>query len=74
MAVLEGDMTTQLDAEAPRSCRCAGGARSPPVAPAISMRPMVSGGLRQLQARLSPADLDLLWVENVGNLVCSGRI
>jgi hydrogenase nickel incorporation protein HypB len=31
---------------------------------------MVSGGLRQLQTQLDPAALDLLWVENVGNLVC----
>jgi hydrogenase nickel incorporation protein HypB len=31
---------------------------------------MVSGGLKLLQQRLDPAGLDLLWVENVGNLVC----
>jgi hydrogenase nickel incorporation protein HypB len=31
---------------------------------------MVSGGLRLLRQRLDPADVDLLWVENVGNLVC----
>jgi len=31
---------------------------------------MVSGGLRILRQRLDPASLDLLWVENVGNLVC----
>ncbi len=31
---------------------------------------MVSGGLRQLRQRLDPAGLDILWVENVGNLVC----
>jgi hydrogenase nickel incorporation protein HypB len=31
---------------------------------------MVSGGLKLLRQRLDPAALDLLWVENVGNLVC----
>ena len=31
---------------------------------------MVSGGLKLLGQRLDPASLDLLWVENVGNLVC----
>jgi hydrogenase nickel incorporation protein HypB len=31
---------------------------------------MVRGGLNLLAARLDPAELDLLWVENVGNLVC----
>ena len=69
MAVLEGDMTTQLDAQ-----RLA--AVGVPVVPITTGRAchldaaMVSGGLRLLQQRLDPADLDLLWVENVGNLVC----
>jgi hydrogenase nickel incorporation protein HypB len=31
---------------------------------------MVSGGLELLRQRLNPSGLDLLWVENVGNLVC----
>ena len=31
---------------------------------------MVSGGLKLLRQRLDPAALDILWVENVGNLVC----
>jgi len=31
---------------------------------------MVSGGLKLLKQRLDPASLHLLWVENVGNLVC----
>ncbi|MCT0217702.1 hydrogenase nickel incorporation protein HypB [Synechococcus sp. CS-1329] len=69
MAVLEGDMTTQLDAQRLEAVGV-------PVVPITTGRAchldaaMVSGGLRQLQARLNPADLDLLWVENVGNLVC----
>ncbi|MDM7936690.1 MAG: hydrogenase nickel incorporation protein HypB [Cyanobium sp. CZS 48M] len=69
MAVLEGDMTTQLDAQRLEAVGV-------PVVPITTGRAchldaaMVSGGLRQLQAQLNPADLDLLWVENVGNLVC----
>ena len=69
MAVLEGDMTTQLDAERLEAVGV-------PVVPITTGRAchldaaMVSGGLRLLQQRLDPADLDLLWVENVGNLVC----
>lgn len=69
MAVLEGDMTTQLDAQRLEAVGV-------PVVPITTGRAchldaaMVSGGLRQLQERLNPADLDLLWVENVGNLVC----
>jgi len=69
MAVLEGDMTTQLDAERLEAVGV-------PVVPITTGRAchldaaMVSGGLRLLQQRLDPASLDLLWVENVGNLVC----
>jgi len=69
MAVLEGDMTTQLDAERLSAVGV-------PVVPITTGRAchldasMVSGGLTLLQQRLDPAALDLLWVENVGNLVC----
>jgi hydrogenase nickel incorporation protein HypB len=69
MAVLEGDMTTQLDAERLEAVGV-------PVVPITTGRAchldaaMVSGGLKLLQQRLDPASLDLLWVENVGNLVC----
>ncbi len=69
MAVLEGDMTTQLDAQRLEAVGV-------PVVPITTGRAchldaaMVSGGLRQLRAQLDPAALDLLWVENVGNLVC----
>ena len=69
MAVLEGDMTTQLDAERIEAVGV-------PVVPITTGRAchldaaMVSGGLKLLRQRLDPADLDLLWVENVGNLVC----
>ena len=69
MAVLEGDMTTQLDAERLEAVGV-------PVVPITTGRAchldaaMVSGGLKLLGQRLDPASLDLLWVENVGNLVC----
>ncbi len=69
MAVLEGDMTTQLDAERLEAVGI-------PVVPITTGRAchldaaMVSGGLKLLQQRLDPSELDLLLVENVGNLVC----
>jgi hydrogenase nickel incorporation protein HypB len=69
MAVLEGDMTTQLDAQRLEAVGV-------PVVAITTGRachldaPMVSGGLTLLQQRLDPSTLDILWVENVGNLVC----
>ena len=69
MAVLEGDMTTLLDAERLEAVGI-------PVVPITTGRAchldaaMVGGGLKLLGQRLDPASLDLLWVENVGNLVC----
>ena len=69
MAVLEGDMTTQLDAQ-----RLAGS--GVPVVPITTGRAchldatMVSTGMQLLRQQCDPASLDLLWVENVGNLVC----
>ena len=69
MAVLEGDMTTQLDAVRLEAVGV-------PVVPINTGRAchldasMVSGGVKLLRQRLDPAALDLLWVENVGNLVC----
>ncbi|SAY38933.1 hydrogenase nickel incorporation protein HypB [Candidatus Synechococcus spongiarum] len=69
MAVLEGDMTTQLDAQ-----RLAG--LGVPVVPITMGRAcyldaaMVSTGLQLLREQCDLASLDLLWVENVGNLVC----
>ena len=62
-------MTTQLDAERLEAVGV-------PVVPITTGRAchldaaMVSGGLKLLGQRLDPASLDLLWVENVGNLVC----
>ena len=69
MAVLEGDMTTHLDAQRLEAVGI-------PVVPITTGRSchldaaMVAGGLKLLRERLDPSSLDLLWVENVGNLVC----
>ncbi|PZO61172.1 MAG: hydrogenase accessory protein HypB [Phormidesmis priestleyi] len=69
MAVIEGDMTTQLDAERLRK----GGT------PVIAINTgrachldskMVAGGLHQFEHEQQPEAFDLMFVENVGNLVC----
>lgn len=69
MAVIEGDMTTQLDAERLRRYGV----------PVIAINTgrschldskMVSGGLIQLAHEHDPNQLNLVLVENVGNLVC----
>ncbi len=69
VAVIEGDMTTDLDAQRLRQCRV----------PVIAINTgrcchldakMVAGGLRQWAREHNPAEFDLLFVENVGNLVC----
>ncbi|NET30760.1 MAG: hydrogenase nickel incorporation protein HypB [Cyanothece sp. SIO1E1] len=69
IAVIEGDMTTQLDAERLRQYG----------SPVIAINTgrschldskMVAGGIHQLEHDCNPADFDLVLVENVGNLVC----
>ncbi len=69
IAVIEGDMTTQLDADRLRQYDV----------PVIAINTgrachldahMVAGGLHQLLEQHDPTTLDLLIVENVGNLVC----
>ena len=69
MAVIEGDMTTELDADRLRQYGA-------PVIPINTGRSchldakMVSGGLHRLEHEYDPKSFDLLLVENVGNLVC----
>ena len=69
VAVLEGDMTTNLDAMRLEKLRI-------PVVPITTGRAchldanMVSGGLKILETKINPELLDILLVENVGNLVC----
>ena len=69
IAVIEGDMTTQLDAERLRQ-------HGVPVIAINTGRSchldskMVAGGLHQFENEQQPEDFDLVFVENVGNLVC----
>lgn len=69
IAVIEGDMTTELDADRLRQYGV-------PVIPINTGRSchldakMVAGGLHRLEHDYDPANFDLLLVENVGNLVC----
>ena len=69
MAVIEGDMTTELDADRLRKYGV-------PVIPINTGRSchldskMVAGGIHTLEHQYNPQDLDLVLVENVGNLVC----
>ncbi|MFM6192281.1 MAG: hydrogenase nickel incorporation protein HypB [Planktothrix sp.] len=69
LAVIEGDMTTELDAERLRQYHV----------PVIAINTgrschldakMVWGGIHQLEQNYDPQSFDLIFVENVGNLVC----
>lgn len=69
IAVIEGDMTTELDADRLRQFNV----------PVIAINTgrschldskMVAGGIQQLEDQYTPSDFDLVLVENVGNLVC----
>ena len=69
MAVIEGDMTTELDADRLRQYNV-------PVIPINTGRSchldskMVAGGIHTLGHQYNPENIDLVLVENVGNLVC----
>ena len=69
MAVIEGDMTTQLDAERLRECGVPVIAINTGRACHLDSK-MVSGGLLQFANEQQPMEFDLVFVENVGNLVC----
>jgi hydrogenase nickel incorporation protein HypB len=69
MVVIEGDMTTELDADRLRQYDV----------PVIAINTgrschldakMVAGGLHHLEQNFDPVSFDLMLVENVGNLVC----
>lgn len=69
IAVIEGDMTTELDADRLRQYNV----------PVIAINTgrschldakMVSGGIHQFSHQHNPREFDLVLVENVGNLVC----
>lgn len=69
IAVIEGDMTTELDADRLRKYNV-------PVIPINTGRSchldskMVAGGIHTLKHQCDPQTIDLVLVENVGNLVC----
>ncbi|MGB3240973.1 MAG: hydrogenase nickel incorporation protein HypB [Geitlerinemataceae cyanobacterium] len=69
IAVIEGDMTTELDADRLRQYDV----------PVIAINTgrschldskMVAGGIHQFSHEYNPEDFDIVFVENVGNLVC----
>ncbi|MEB3357197.1 MAG: hydrogenase nickel incorporation protein HypB [Synechococcales bacterium] len=69
IAVIEGDMTTELDADRLRQCGVPVIAINTGRACHLDAR-MVAGGLHQLAHDSDPSQFDLVLVENVGNLVC----
>lgn len=69
IAVIEGDMTTELDAERLRRHGVPVIAINTGRACHLDAR-MVAGGLHQLEQMADPHSFDLVFVENVGNLVC----
>jgi hydrogenase nickel incorporation protein HypB len=69
IAVIEGDMTTELDADRLRSSGVPVIAINTGRACHLDSQ-MVAGGIHQLTQKLNPNQLDLVLVENVGNLVC----
>ena len=69
IAVIEGDMTTELDAERLRQYGVPVVAINTGRACHLDAQ-MVAGGIHSLVAEHNPEALDLVLVENVGNLVC----
>ena len=69
MAVIEGDMTTELDADRLRQYGVPVIAINTGRSCHLDSR-MVAGGIHQFKENYDPQQLDLVFVENVGNLVC----
>jgi hydrogenase nickel incorporation protein HypB len=69
LAVIEGDMTTELDAERLRRYDVPVVAITTGRACHLDSK-MVAGGIHRLGHDYDPACFDLVFVENVGNLVC----
>jgi hydrogenase nickel incorporation protein HypB len=69
IAVIEGDMTTELDADRLRQYGVPVIAINTGRSCHLDSR-MVSGGIHRLQHDYDPNSFDLVLVENVGNLVC----
>ncbi len=69
IAVIEGDMTTELDADRLRQFGFPVIAINTGRSCHLDSR-MVAGGIHRLEHEYEPASFDLVLVENVGNLVC----
>lgn len=69
IAVIEGDMTTELDADRLRQHGVPVFAINTGRACHLDAK-MVAGGLHRLEQDCNPSEFDLVFVENVGNLVC----
>lgn len=69
IAVIEGDMTTELDADRLRQYGVPVFAINTGRSCHLDSK-MVSGGIHRLAHEYNPAEFDLVLVENVGNLVC----
>lgn len=69
MAVIEGDMTTELDADRLRQYGSPVIAINTGRACHLDAK-MVAGGIHRLKEEYEPTDFEVVWVENVGNLVC----
>lgn len=69
IAVIEGDMTTELDADRLRQYNVPVIAINTGRACHLDAR-MVAGGIHTLAHEHTPENFDLVLVENVGNLVC----
>jgi len=69
IAIIEGDMTTELDAQRLRNYGVPVIAINTGRACHLDAK-MVAGGLHQFSENYNPSDFDLVLVENVGNLVC----
>ncbi|KYC42730.1 hypothetical protein WA1_15440 [Scytonema hofmannii PCC 7110] len=69
IAVIEGDMTTHLDAERLEKYNVPVFAINTGRSCHLDSR-MVAGGIHRLEDEYNPSDFDIVLVENVGNLVC----
>ncbi len=69
IAVIEGDMTTELDADRLRQYDVPVIAINTGRACHLDSK-MVAGGIHRLVHEYDPKEIDLVLVENVGNLVC----
>lgn len=69
MAVIEGDMTTELDADRLRQYGVPVMAINTGRSCHLDSR-MVYGGIHRFEQECNPSEYDLMLVENVGNLVC----